>query len=113
MLNRKRGQWRTWGWKDWAWEFGVKQPVDQALHFVWGLVPWWLCAEVATGLYSGPHQVISGLAGIGAGLIAGISTLVFVLREVNQWPSSRPWDPYLDWLVFGVGCGVGIWLGLR
>ena len=44
--------------------------------------------------------------------LAAISSIVaIIVREFRQWPSSRWWDPWMDWAFFGVGACLGIYLG--
>lgn len=76
----------------------LKAAVDQPLHMLWGGVPWWWAAHEDS---------------VPAYLTASLLTAVFIARELEQWPSKRWWDPPLDWLFFGIGTGLGIWLGLR
>lgn len=85
----------------------IKQPRDQTLHMLWGGVPWWLALWLSRDVLGG------GLWGYAPMMIAGATTYWFIAREIEQWPSKRWWDPYTDWLFFGIGTGLGIWLGLR
>jgi len=72
----------------------IKQLVDQALHFAWG--------AVAGALLRHHPTAWVGLLAVG----------IFIVREYHQWPSSRPWDPYLDWVVFAVAVVMGFILAL-
>ena len=104
-------------WTYWAYEFGVKQPIDQTLHALWGGVPWFFVASNGPGIpinwpwlvdYSNWSWLL-----FWSSFVASLLTTLFVVRAWSQWPSSRWWDPCMDWLFFGVGSGLGIWLGLR
>jgi len=36
--------------------------------------------------------------------VAVLGTILWVAkREIDQWPSSRWWDPYLDWIFQAIG----------
>lgn len=69
----------------------LKQLVDQPLHFAWA-------AMSAAAVFWGP---------LGLTLLGVLSTTAIVAREYEQWPSSRWYDPYLDWTFFAAGWTVG------
>lgn len=88
---------------DWGKEIR-KQLIDQPLHMLWsgvsvGLVVWSVRAGLPPAL-----SIFCVLVGV-------VSVAAIVLREYDQWPSSRWWDPPLDWLCFAIGGGLGGWLG--
>jgi len=74
-----------------------KQAVDQPLHFLWA---------IATAL---PLALLVALRGVRSRWTLGAlglfvaSSAAIVVREVIQWPSTRPWDPWLDWSFFALG----------
>lgn len=84
----------------------LKAAVDQPLHMLWAGVPWFLTFWVA-------EQLGNPVLAILFGAVAGGNLGFIIWREIEQWPSKRWWDPPLDWLSFGIGTGLGIWLGLR
>lgn len=71
----------------------VKQLIDQPLHILMGIVS--VC-------------VLSSLMGVWFGV--GFTVAWIAAREYNQWPSSRWWDPPLDWFFEAVGIGAGYYL---
>ena len=81
----------------------IKQPVDQTLHAIWGFVPWWLALTFAYDAWMG----------FPLAMVPGISSGIFLWREMAQYPSKRRWDPPLDIAVFIAASGAGIWAGLR
>lgn len=69
-----------------------KQIGDQSLHLIVGIVlvnimalifPIWLAAL--------------------------LMAVAWGIREWEQWPSARWYDPYLDWFFQAGGIGLGIW----
>ena len=79
-----------------------KQLIDQPLHVL-------MCAASVLALAIAFQ--LSG-DGIAASTFAGVSlTALWVgLREWHQWPSSRWWDPPMDWAFEAVGMALGAWL---
>ena len=82
-----------------------KQAVDQPLHLAWAF---------ATAL---PLALLVGLGSRHRSRWAAlgwftVSTVAIVVREVLQWPSSRPWDPWLDWSFFALGYGLAAVAGV-
>lgn len=89
----------------------VKQSIDQPLHVlmtvgsVWGIggAAWAIFYFAGDGIVTGVQLLVSVIAG-------GSLTATWVaLRERAQWPSSRWWDPPLDWFFSVVGIGLGVW----
>lgn len=90
--------WREWGSARWAREV-LKQVVDQPLHAVWA---------AASAL---PVALATARGRLGPAALAGLASLGWIAaREWGQWPSSRPWDPWLDWTSYAAGIGVAIYL---
>jgi len=89
-----------------VWKEAGKQAVDQTLHFAWA---------AATTFF--PFLTWAMLSAWGATIpaIAGSlgSAVVIVVREVKQWPSSRWWDPWLDWLFYVIGGVFGLYHGIN
>jgi len=80
-----------------------KQLIDQPLHFLWAFTSAFapFLAERFAPLVLAP-----------AVTVLGVGSLVFIiLREYDQWPSKRWWDPRLDWTFFALGVGSGIAAG--
>lgn len=71
----------------------AKQAIDQPLHFLMTAAPVWLSQLFVSGWI---------------GLIAGYAFAA--IREYSQWPSSRPWDPPLDWAFLIAGGVVAMWI---
>jgi hypothetical protein len=79
----------------------VKQAIDQPLHVLMTVASVWAIGYVLT---------LVGASVTLAGVLAGVLTAAWVgVREYLQWPSSRWWDPYLDWLFEAGGLALGIW----
>ena len=72
--------------------------LDQTLHFLWAFLAVLPLALTRRTRYLS-HLALAWLT-LNGGLI--------VLREVNQWPTSRPWDPWLDWAFFALGAAAGL-----
>ena len=75
-----------------------KQIGDQILHILMGIASVYLLA------------LMFGL------VPAVIITVIWeAAREWKQWPSSRWYDPYLDWVfeIAGIALGVMIWIHLN
>ena len=84
-------------WAYWAYEFGVKQPIDQSLHATMMMI-------ATRAMFVGDRWAMA--AGV-------VITVLIVMREWKQWPSSRVWDAPMDFTGYGIGAGIGIWLGLK
>ena len=69
-----------------------KQLGDQSLHLLIGAVMTHMLSSLVHS-WAGAIPVIVG----------------WVIWEVRQWPSSRWWDPYLDWFFQAAGVGIGVW----
>lgn len=82
----------------------IKQIIDQTAHFFWAF------ASVFPGAYAlaTDQDLIPTIALI---VLGEVSLAAVVAREVYQWPSSRWWDPYLDWSFFIFGGLTGIYIG--
>ncbi len=90
--------WRTWSRDDWKTE-RKKQFLDQPLHFAWSLAAS-LPFVILSSIELNSHRVLAlslSLALIVANVIAQ------VVREILQWPSTRWWDPPLDWFFLALG----------
>ena len=74
----------------------LKQAIDQPLHFLWAFL-----AALPLALVAGAGRDRKWTT-IAVAWFAGNAAFI-VTREVFQWPSSRPWDPYLDWSFFVLG----------
>lgn len=74
--------------RNWYLGEAVSQAIDQSGHFLWAWV------GVALGIY------IGGTIG---SLIAVVNTAYIAYREYGQWPSSRWWDPPLDFMFYAGG----------
>lgn len=72
----------------------AKQAIEQPLHILLAGCPIW-ASKYLIGLWW-------------PGLI--VSALYCVWREYEQWPSSRWWDPYLDWAFLLIGLVLGVFL---
>ena len=74
--------------------------LDQGLHFAWAFLAVLPLALARKTRYLS-HLALAWLT-LNGGLI--------VVREILQWPSSRPYDPWLDWCFFvlGVAAGLGV-----
>jgi hypothetical protein len=70
----------------------AKQAVDQAGHLLIGAVPILLSRQ------------LTGLPWYGWAMVP-----LLAYREWLQWPSSRWWDPPLDWMVLALGVIVATW----
>ncbi len=89
----------------------VKQAIDQPLHVlmtvgsVWGISGafWGIWFVAGDGIVLPLQFLFSVIAG------GSLTALWVALREKAQWPSSRWWDPPLDWLFSTIGIGLGIW----
>ena len=87
----------------------VKQLIDQPLHVlmtvgsVWGISGFFAGVFfVGYGVVNGVHLLLSLIAG------GSLTALWVSLREKAQWPSSRWWDPPVDWFFSAAGIGLGI-----
>ncbi len=86
----------------------VKQAIDQPLHVlmtfasVWGMAG--LSHYLSVWLQSGSLSVAGSTA---AGVL--VTVVWNALREYEQWPSSRWWDPPLDWTFEAAGIALGAW----
>jgi len=69
-----------------------KQLVDQTAHFAWAYL------AVVIGLSAAP---------LGYAFIA-MHAAAIVYREYRQWPSTRWYDPPLDWAFYALGACVGL-----
>ncbi len=88
----------------------VKQLIDQPLHVlmtvgsVWGISGFFAGVFfVGYGVVNGVHLLLSLIAG------GALTALWVALREYFQWPSSRWWDPPLDWAFEAAGIILGVW----
>jgi len=80
----------------------VRQVVDQPLHIVMAVASVW-----AIGY---PLVTLGGLSVVLSAIISGVLTAAWMAhREWRQWPSSRWWDPPLDWLFEAGGLALGLW----
>ncbi len=85
----------------------VKQLIDQYLHVLTTVVSVWSLASLV--YWASPYSWVA--------VAVTLSTTVGVLgtaawniyREWKQWPSSRWWDPYLDWTFQTAGTILGAW----
>ena len=106
-----RPPWREWTPRDWAMEV-FRQCWTQPLH------TGWTTAAVLPAFYFGEMMLSDGgkfwsSVGLFLGMFwAGAWICVIGLREFDQWPSERPWDPWLDWFFFGCGGPLGVWAGI-
>ena len=79
----------------------AKQVIDQPLHVLMAVASVWLIGWLLT---------LTGLAVVWCVVIAGVLTGAWMaVREYLQWPSSRWWDPVLDWFFEAGGLALGIW----
>ena len=80
----------------------VKQAIDQPLHVLMTFASVW--AISAFTYWATPAEVA-------ASTVAGVLGTAFwnIAREYSQWPSSRWWDPPLDWVFEAIGIGLGAW----
>jgi predicted PurR-regulated permease PerM len=79
------------------WQEIVKQCIDQPLHLLWA----WAGIAILLWLWPtmwGPIGILFGV----------VNTAYIAYREYDQWPSTRWWDPYLDWLFFAAGIVVAL-----
>lgn len=79
----------------------LKQLRDQPLHILMTFASVW---AIANGLMwlGAPH--------LPAVIVGSVGTLLWAgWREYRQWPSSRWWDPPLDWAFEALGLGLGVW----
>ncbi len=82
----------------------VKQAIDQPLHILMKVASVWVIAASFYALGVADWTNISPFV-YGVSLTVGWN----VMREYNQWPSSRWWDPPLDWFFEALGIGLGAW----
>ena len=79
----------------------AKQAIDQPLHILMAVASVWLIGWLLT---------LTGLSVILSTIISGVLTGAWMaFREYLQWPSSRWWDPVLDWFFEAGGLALGIW----
>jgi hypothetical protein len=79
----------------------AKQAIDQPLHVLMAVASVWLIGWLLT---------LTGLSVVLSVVVAGVLTGAWMaVREYFQWPSSRWWDPVLDWLFEAGGLALGIW----
>lgn len=80
----------------------VKQVIDQPLHIVMAVASVWVIGY--------PLVAMAGLSVVLSAIISGVITAAWMARrEWKQWPSSRWWDPPLDWLFEAGGLALGLW----
>ncbi len=79
----------------------VKQSIDQPLHILMTVGSVWAIGAIA--LVSLSSLLIAMIAG------GTLTALWVALREYFQWPSSRWWDPPLDWAFETAGIILGVW----
>lgn len=66
-----------------------KQMIDQPAHYLWMFATF---APLAFGLKNNAGLwIVLGL------VLVAASAGTAIVREFDQWPSSRWYDPYLDW----------------
>lgn len=75
------------------WQEAAKQAVDQPLHFLMTSAPIWVSEYFLHVPWWG-----------------WLAIPLVILREYKQWPSSRWWDPYLDWVFLTLGVIVPTWV---
>ncbi len=79
----------------------VKQTIDQPLHVLMAVASLWAL---------GYALVLVGASVTLSCVLAAVVTAAWIgVREYLQWPSSRWWDPYLDWFFEAGGLALGIW----
>lgn len=79
----------------------AKQAIDQPLHVLMAVASVWAIGYALT---------LVGLSVLVSGIIAGVATGAWMaVREYLQWPSSRWWDPVLDWFFEAGGLALGVW----
>lgn len=90
----------------------VKQSIDQPLHVAMNIASVFVIAALA---HYGSVLFQSGsLTLVGSTVSGVVGTAGWnVAREYAQWPSSRWWDPYLDWLFEAGGIALGAWIWIR
>ncbi len=89
----------------------VRQLIDQPLHIlmtvgsVWGIggSAWAIFYFTGDGTVTGIKLLTCLVAG------STLTATWVALRERAQWPSSRWWDPPLDWFFEVVGMSLGVW----
>lgn len=80
----------------------AKQSIDQPLHILMAVASVWAIGWPLVYFTGSPLWLAAALAGtVTAGWMG--------LREYLQWPSSRWWDPYLDWFFEAGGLALGLW----
>jgi hypothetical protein len=75
------------------------------LHYLWTFAAALLPFGVS--LANPPALWLAGAVGVSVGNVVAV-----VAREWWQWPSSRWWDPPLDWAIFALGLRDGLLAGL-
>lgn len=70
----------------------TKQAIDQPAHFLWAFGAFYI------GLNVGPIGYLFTAAHVAA----------IIYREYKQWPSSRWYDPYLDWTFYIIGAAAAV-----
>jgi len=69
-----------------------KQLIDQSAHFTWAFIA--VLVSVQVWNYAGLPLGMFFLA---------VNFAVIGFREGRQWPSSRWYDPPLDWAIYSLG----------
>ena len=86
----------------------VKQAIDQPLHILMTVGSiWGIGALVFWGIFAEWNPEYRLLASVIAG--GTLTSTWVVAREWYQWPSSRWWDPPLDWLFEAGGIALGVY----
>ena len=87
------------------WKEIRKQMLDQPLHFMWAFATVFPFAYWA---FHNPPMVF-----VVTFLWLIVNGVWIVAREIDQWPSSRPWDPWMDWAFFAGGAVYAAYLGVQ
>lgn len=82
-----------------------KQAIDQPLHWAWTFAS--VVAPFASAALNAPALMLVGTIAVSVANLA-----IIAVREKLQWPSSRWWDPPLDWAVFALGLRDGLVTGI-
>jgi len=87
----------------------VKQLIDQPLHILMTFGSVLATAALAhfVAVWLPATAPISVMLSMTAGIF--VTAGWNVIRELEQWPSSRWWDPPLDWFFEALGIGLGAW----
>ncbi len=80
----------------------AKQAIDQPLHVLMAVASVWAIGWPLAYFTETPLWLAAALAGTATAAWMGV-------REYLQWPSSRWWDPWLDWFFEAGGLALGLW----